>query len=183
MNISEVLKTAIDSRTEIDIVYQGGSHPGAVRTVMPLGIKDGLLKARDIASGQCKSYKMELIALPEKTGAAREDIPFRSYHTLYDLLLLEQKLILDTDLFVVADRFHIRLFKTQADSISSAPLFSIGYEKVPEDSLKEVPGDHQKNNDKNRKPWICNGLPYSELQEAAEAFITGLLRYVKEQKT
>lgn len=168
-SLKTILQAAIASGTEIDIIYQGGSHPGAVRTVLPLRITDGLLKARDSATGQSKSYKLELITLPEKGAAADIDLPFRSYHSLQDLLFFEQKLILQSELFVLADRFHIRLFKTEKDSVSAAPIFFIAFQKYLWDS--------QQHKTENPQPWICNGVSYAELQQAAEAFVTALRLY------
>lgn len=168
-NLIRILKAAIQTKAEIDIVYQGGSHPGAVRTVLPLSLKEGLLKARDSGSGLSKSYKLELISLPEEKGTAEELLSFRSYHSLYDLLLLEQSLILRSELFVLADRQHMRLFRSEADSASAPPLFYISRGKQ---------GGASQDTDHGQS-WMCNGVPYGELQQAAEAFVVALRQYVK----
>lgn len=173
-SLNAIFEAAISAGAEIDIIYQGGSHPGAVRTVLPLRITDGLLRARDSATGQSKSFKLELITLPEKEASDDLDLSFRNYHSIQDILFLEQKLILRSDLIVLADRFHIRLFKTEKDSISDAPLFSIGYQKYRQDS-----GLHKT---ENLRPWICNGSSYDTLQQAAEAFVLALRFYVKDIK-
>ncbi len=172
--LNGILEAAISAGTEIDIIYQGGSHPGAVRTVLPLRITDGLLRARDSATGQSKSFKLELISLPEKEVPDELNLSFRNYHSIQDILFLEQKLILRSDLIVLADRFHIRLFKTEKASNSDAPLFSIGYQKFRKDS--------QLHKLENLRPWICNGAFYDTLQQAAEAFVMALRFYVKDIK-
>ncbi len=178
-NIVSILEAAIKSKTAIAVIYQGGSHPGALRTLYPVALKDGLLKARDLESGQSKSYKLDLIQLSDAENMDEEDSGFRHYHSLYDLLLLEQALILHSGLFVQADRFHIRLYNNEEESASVAPVLSIHYQKPAEKSSEKASGGSGNNRSGKSGPWICNGISYKDLQQAAEAFVTALRKHIE----
>lgn len=175
--LKNTLEAAISSGKSLDIIYQGGSHPGTLRRIYPLFIKEGILKARDPKTGEHKSFKLELIVLPSLPDTPNPEPPFRTYHTLHDLLLLEQELILKTGLFVVADRFHLRLFTNEKDSIAAAPLFYVTYRKFLKNAQgSDVPGVPAAPVE-NPRPWVFNGITYNGLQPCGEAFVKALRIY------
>lgn len=156
------IETAISAHQTIDIVYMGGSKPGAVRRIMPLSVKENILKAKAVESGAMKSFKLDLIT---QVSDVPEDQPFRNYTSLHDLLLLESSLILLSDLYLEADPFHIALYKTDADKAHSLPpLVSISRNKF--ESRKMY-------------PWVCKGRPYQSFQKAAEEFVRTVRAYIK----
>jgi len=182
-NIVSILEAAIKSKAQIAIIYQGGSHPGTLRTIFPISLKEGLLKARDAASGQNKSYKLELITLSEADTTDEDDPGFRNYHSLYDLLLLEQALILRSGLFVRADRFHIQLYNNEEESAFGAPVLSIVYQKTSEKTSGKASENSENSKVGRSGPWICNGNSYRELQQAAQAFVSILKEHIKTHQT
>lgn len=165
--VRATLTAAIASGDAVEFQYNGGSTPGKQRRVIPLTIKDDLLSAKDIETGKRKSYKLSLIAFAVAPHGSEPVL--RVYGTLHDLLLLEQSLILRTNLFVLADRFHIKLY-TQSNPVSTTnPLFYIQYDRYLIDPVGTKV--------ESTKPWKCNGTSYSTLQPAAEAFVRALWVY------
>ncbi len=103
MNMLHLLQVAILNKIELDIIYDGGSHPGAVRRILPLAIRGDILRAR--SQGQTKSFKLERIRM-------RDDFPiqsFRHYAGIQDILQMEKHLILETGLIPHAGRRHLVL--------------------------------------------------------------------------
>lgn len=156
------IEAAISDSQTIDIVYMGGSKPGTVRRIMPLSIKESLLKARALDSGAIKSFKLDLITA---VSAIPDEQPFRNYTSLHDLLLLEGSLILRSNLYLEADPFHISLYKTVAGEMPThPPLVSISRNKF--ESRKVY-------------PWICKGRTYQSFQKAAEEFVRTIRAYIE----
>ncbi len=156
------LKSAIADHQEIDIVYAGGSKPGSVRRILPVSIRDSILKAKEANSGILKSFKLDLITL---VYSIPEEQPFRHYTSLHDLLLLEGSLILKSELYLEADPFHIALYKTDPHKGPvAAPWISI-----------------QRNKTESRKvyPWICKGRTYKSFQKVAEEFVRTVRAYTE----
>lgn len=149
MEIIRFLEAAIALAVEIDIIYAGGSHPGSVRRILPISISKGLLKAK--SGGEAKSFKLDLISLPDTFA----DIHFRSYHGIQDILLLEQKLILDSGLDLEADRFHLKLKGESGVSLSL----------------------HRMQNQ-----WALNTHRCADFQAAAEALVAALHMYTALRK-
>lgn len=98
--MSRLLEAAMVLGHEIEIIYHGGSRPGAPRHIIPLSLRGDALRA--MAGGAVKSFKLSLVELPP-------DGPFHVYGGLHDILLHEQALIIDSGLDLEADRFHLAL--------------------------------------------------------------------------
>lgn len=156
----ETLEAAIKNRHELSIIYSGGSKPGTPRRILPVSIRDNILKAKEAGSGSMKSFKLNLITLVE---AAPEEAPFRNYTSLHDLLLLEGPLIMKSNLYLEADLFHIALFTTDGDNGPlHPPLISLSRNKT--ESRKVY-------------PWVCKDRTYMSFQKAAEEFVRTVRAY------
>ncbi len=59
--ILEIIDQAIASGELVNIVYNGGSAPGSLRTIIALSVSSDHLTARDPASGIVKLFKLEKI--------------------------------------------------------------------------------------------------------------------------
>lgn len=140
-NTSAYLQAAIILGIEIDVVYAGGSQPGKARRLLPQSIRNDVLKAR--TGGATKSFKIALITVVHNAV----DVRLRNYTGIQDILLREQKLILNSGLLLVADRFHLSL----------------------SDDNRLILNLHR-----NQGRWLVNSLPFSDFQAAAEAFVTAL---------
>lgn len=142
MNQKSIIEIAIAAKLELDIIYAGGSHPGTVRRILPVSIRNGVLKAT--SSGEMKSFKLDLITL---VGQPEED-SFRNYSGIQDILLLEQKRIMDAGILLEADRFHLVLEAT------GGPVLSLS---------------------SKQGTWSVNSHRCTTFQEAAELFITAMM--------
>jgi len=58
MNLQTIEDAIRDGRV-LTIRYHGGSKPGAVREVLPVGLKEGVLRARCMASKRTKSFRLD----------------------------------------------------------------------------------------------------------------------------
>ena len=61
-NIREVIQNAIGESATVSIVYNGGSRPGASRTVIPVSITTDELIAREPGERVVKHFKLDKIA-------------------------------------------------------------------------------------------------------------------------
>lgn len=61
----------------IRVVYRRGSQPGTVREIAPVAVSDDEVRARDIATGIDKSFKLAFLELagPETTAPAYDPTP------------------------------------------------------------------------------------------------------------
>lgn len=103
MNTLHLLQSAILNKTELDIIYDGGSRPGSVRRILPLAIRGDILRARSY--GQTKSFKLDLIRM--RDGFPEESL--RRYRGIQDIIQQERQLIMDTGLIPETGRCHLVL--------------------------------------------------------------------------
>jgi len=68
MTVSEKIEAAIHSKEPIEIVYLGGSKPGAVRKIGPIGIAKGKVRARCYETGAVKQFLLDKIRLPDSNS-------------------------------------------------------------------------------------------------------------------
>lgn len=69
MNL-DALQRSMESGEPLRVRYFGGSSPGAERTVQPLSVKDGKVRAVDLATREAKSYLLEKMELADDPAAA-----------------------------------------------------------------------------------------------------------------
>jgi hypothetical protein len=63
--IKEILQNSIHTGELINIIYNGGSVPGASRMIMPIAIEGNKIKARCYKTNTVKSFFLEKITLAE----------------------------------------------------------------------------------------------------------------------
>lgn len=63
MSVLHTLLETIEKHQKIDIVYEGGSQPGAYREISPLGIKYGMLMAYCHFARSVKYFAIEKISI------------------------------------------------------------------------------------------------------------------------
>lgn len=61
-NVTEIIQVAISTGSVVSIIYNGGSHPGQSREIIPLSLTDGNLVAREPTSRRTKTFKIQKIA-------------------------------------------------------------------------------------------------------------------------
>ena len=64
-SVREILENALREERPVVLIYNGGSQPGTARELEPLHIAGDELRARDLATGLPKTYKIERFDLPE----------------------------------------------------------------------------------------------------------------------
>jgi hypothetical protein len=69
------LLAAATSGEIVSIVYHRGSQPGTVREIVPLAVSDDEVRARDIAAGIDKSFKLAQLELATPGGTTRRYDP------------------------------------------------------------------------------------------------------------
>lgn len=65
MTISEKIERAIADGKRLNIIYNGGSHPGAMREIAPISITNGKVMARCYTSNEVKTFTLEKIEIIE----------------------------------------------------------------------------------------------------------------------
>jgi hypothetical protein len=63
MTIEEAVRAAIEDGVSIRVRYFGGSSPGEEREMIPLGMKDGSVRALCLRSGTNKSFRLDKMEL------------------------------------------------------------------------------------------------------------------------
>lgn len=117
METLHYLEAAIAAEASLEIIYDGGSHPGARRVIAPIRIRSGILQARCDAA--LRSYRIQQLTL------AGELPPFRHYNGIQDLLLRAQREILHSGLLPEADRYHL-ILRTPEGKPSASLISSQG---------------------------------------------------------
>lgn len=68
-SVREVFDNTIGTGEMVRIVYHGGSQPGSVRDVVPISTSVYDLRARDVATGIAKTFKLNKIEFPDDGGS------------------------------------------------------------------------------------------------------------------
>lgn len=87
MDKALVIQKAIDNKETITISYMGGSHPGSVRELAPISIKNGKVRARCRSSNKVKVFIIEKIKLnpdPQVMHRWSPDVKYKSLSDLYE---------------------------------------------------------------------------------------------------
>jgi hypothetical protein len=72
MDIYERLNSAAKSKESITIIYNGGSQPGRKRRIIPALVTSRVLHAKDISTGEMKTYIVEKIEVVTEDSPAKE---------------------------------------------------------------------------------------------------------------
>lgn len=74
-SIRETLAEACDNGEVVRIIYHGGSQPGTVRSVSIIAVSELEVRARDLAVGSVKTFKLEKMELAEASASTPEYNP------------------------------------------------------------------------------------------------------------
>lgn len=81
----DLIRRALASRLELAVVYRSGSQPGAARVIVPIRLEGDNLRARCVASGQEKVFRLSLLDIP----ATVEGLPVYDPNTPLDVASLD----------------------------------------------------------------------------------------------
>lgn len=85
MDTMSAIQNAITNKEKITVSYLGGSHPGSMRTIAPISIKNGKIRARCYASGKVKVFIADKIKLDPNQEIVPAWSSSPKYTTLNDL--------------------------------------------------------------------------------------------------
>ncbi len=74
-SIRETLAEACDNGEVVRIIYNGGSQPGTVRSISIIAVSELEVRARDLAAGAVKTFKLEKTELAEASTSTPEYNP------------------------------------------------------------------------------------------------------------
>lgn len=161
----EALLRAIQNGDIVKIRYSGGRQPGAIREIVPRGVKDGLLHAVCIASDSLKSFSISKIELIDPLSPLQAnfagDAPSPVYTSIEEILKNQRSRLESLGWIVLSTDTDIGLHRCRKNG---TPL------KSPDVSL-------QWNQEAQLRPWYVSskGLPASRsfkyLGEAASFFL------------
>lgn len=157
VSVVRILELAIVERLTLDIIYLGGSSPGAVRTIYPIDIKNDLLFARDYASNQIKNFKISKIQSPLENKNAELYDPKSplEFTGLSQVLKALQPLIADPSLIVYDDDKLLILDRFKNGRIKDSPVASISFEPYIFDTFEYSLDDNEivEQKRKSVNPW------------------------------
>ena len=184
MSIEKFLQKAIETGEIVEIIYYGGSQPGAQRAIAPISIKDSKLRARCYSSKAVKTFiveKLKIVNGEEVKGETKWSIDRKQafrFQSLAELLEKEKDYITDLGWHIEYENEHLSLHRRfkNGKPMKGADV-SIYYEEFTHDLIFGVDGEwHEENIRKRQRPWTIrtkneNTKTYGTLEKAAEAFI------------
>jgi|GEM_PF-6072620 len=130
--VVEILEQAIQKKEPIKIKYHGGSHPGTVREIMPVGFSKNKVRARCLITDQFKMFNLEKIELiscdkPEITWTDSEqrEIENTTFHSIQDMLERKKSEFENMGYIVINDEKSIKLHRLEKSKISKCCYSSI----------------------------------------------------------
>lgn len=183
MDITERLRDAIESAEVIRIIYHGGSQPGTVRSISPINITNGKLRARCYNSNAAKIFVINNIAIvndnePVAAIDWRPGASIQRYSSIAEVLTAESAALIELGWHVENDTNSIRLHRINK---AGNPL---KYSDIAMD-FTEFNNDMQWGDDgvfhdvktrPRKRPWCVGGRKtttknYSTLDKAAKTFM------------
>ena len=70
-SIRDLLTEACVNGEVVRIIYHGGSQPGTVRAISPIEVSKSEVRARDLAVGIAKTFKLAKIELAEASTSSQ----------------------------------------------------------------------------------------------------------------
>ena len=159
----QTLKDAIGTGELINIVYYGGSEPGAARMIAPLSVKQGKVRAKCYKTGQVKEFFLDKIAIAgdeisDYQGSRKTpdyDV-IEGIATFNDLDAKFRQEFEKLGWIVISDKEHFGLYKQYKNGkIYKRPTFFI------EADFINFPG----------RPYYCAERRYKYLSKATEALV------------
>ncbi len=159
MSTEDLLKSSIDNRDKVEIVYNGGSQPGTVRTITPISIKNDKLRAYCHLTGETKQFFIDKIELSEiKSNLTKPYMlgsQYRHYETVGDLLREKSDSIKKLGWSIESSCHSISLHKIskKGKSLKSYDI-KIEYDELTYDMVMDLNGDFNKVNIRQKqRPW------------------------------
>jgi len=64
MGVIDLLREAQEKKSEITVVYHGGSQAGTARTILPLKVTETEVRAKCLTTGKAKTFKISKMEIP-----------------------------------------------------------------------------------------------------------------------
>lgn len=177
MNILPEIEKAITTKLSLKIIYNGGSHPGTIRSIIPTKITDDKLIALCEESGQNKSFILSKIVLPADKTPQYADFDSMSDEEKLFLIYEQNKLKWEKIGWdVECGKDEILLFRRFKNGKRyKCPTYGIKYEPISHyssymnDDFEYIEGDFTS---VNEKPWrVIGGREYKDCSKAISKFL------------
>jgi hypothetical protein len=161
MGTVESLIAAINEKRKIEIVYHGGSQPGAVRQITPQGIKDGKVRAFCHTSDAMKLFAVDKISIVD--SCEQTDLvawqpglqPSRRYTSIVELVEEKRESLVKQGWHIESSENCVALHRVRKNG---TPLkgsdVSLDFEEYTHDLIMDEEGEiHEENVRKKQRPW------------------------------
>jgi hypothetical protein len=159
----DTLWLAIGTGELINIIYHGGSEPGAARMIMPLEMKDGKIRGKCYKTNQVKHFWLDKITLSDG-----DQTNYTGLHKTPDYDLIEGI----TTIQDILNHYQAELIRLgwvidyNTDFIGLYKQYKNG-KRYKRAKLLIAAG----NSDGTQRPWYHNGRRYKYLSKAAAKFM------------
>ena len=182
MSIRDQLHQAIDNGEEINIVYHGGSQPGASRSIIPITIAGDKLRARCLMSNTTKLFVVSKIEIADTTSIQstqdwKKGVVFHEFATIEEMYNAMKDTLEGFGWHVEADEHYISLHRYfKNGKVRAGRDVSISYEEhTTETYIDEKGNPYHLIKDRDR-PWSVFAKPdkhasFSNPDGAAERFM------------
>lgn len=182
-SVLQWITNAIQEGAVLQIIYLGGSNPGAIRYIAPIQLSsDGKrLWAFDVSSegGPRKSFTIDKIVRPEDAGSLPPIPPkCRSFDEIEAAAraLVEPK---GWGVFRDGDKLSVHKRTVKGDRLLKNPSFVLEFSEMVSDGYDYWNPDTEELEDvqsvhKTDRPWRVDGRRFKSIERAAEAFLDEL---------
>ena len=183
----EALNIAIKNKTTFKMQYNGGSHPGTIREILPVGFSKNKVRDRCLATDEYKVFnldKMELInnEIPQ-TEWLDIDIEERKntiFHTVQDFIDHKKTELEELGFIVLNNDKNIHLHRLENGKTSKNSYCGIDFIEYQQGYLP----DESMIRPKNEKPWEVHCMlkpkhSYREFEKAGRSFYERALNISK----
>ena len=184
MGTEDKLRKAVELGEPLRVIYQGGSQPGTVRTIAPISIQNGKVRAKCFNSGAVKLFMVEKLIIVdsnEQTDATEwEAAPKVTpvYGSVPELLEDKQDMLSRLGWHVQTDENRLSLHRRfKNGKIRKGPDVDLEYNAYTYDVVVDADGNtHEENVRRSTRPWClrCKTQPtrtFGHLGSAAEVFM------------
>lgn len=182
------IQAALDSHEPINVVYNGGSQPGVVRTITPIGLNGTMLRARCHVTGTAKMFKVARLAIAGDGQPSYSTAPPPQFQSVREVMAFYVDTLASLNLAVdwsssegeealtVHKRFkNGKAMKGSIAGLSFSPFVENWYMDMDGDELVEMVQRHLTD-----KPWLVSSKTmttarFKHLDKAAKKFIDGVM--------
>lgn len=189
-NIIDAIYDAIKNKQSMRIKYNGGTHPGTIREIKPLGITKDKVKAMCMATEHLKFFNLEKIELPTEgensvkwDKAEKTEQENTTFHSIQELLDRKRAELESLGYIIIHGDKSIDLHRLEKNKTSKYPYASISFsefETLPNYFTEEVTYEKIL----RKKPWdvtciLKSKQSYEVFEKAAKAFYERSLQLAK----